>query len=604
MFTTSPTAKSSLKDKLSKTASTILNTFNDSYLIQYVSLIAIMILIHIFKSGNAIFIPAMRVEDGTSVFSFFYNNRDISNIFRFKQGYLPLLPNIIGRTALVFPTTWMPYIYSWVPLSLSLFAHSLFFSRQYREFMKSDSLRFITCILFVLMPYSKIFLFAHVDYSTWNFLLIQALIALIGFRSQSKYPMFIIFNICVWGHALSLVTLPLLLLLIFKKAGRSTAVLYLISIANILVHHQLAIGPEKAAGLLDICSDLNRLVNLFIDSFHLVINFVVFRSVFAFNIAKYTLSQYPYMSAIFFIIIMFVIKSAYHSINKKLLFVCIYFIFIISIMSLFSRSSLVEKMTQFKVGQRYTYIQSIFFYILLMEALSINLKNTYLKNIRFASLNARKYVSPVLTALCSWKTLILLFALLLNLIPLNNKNIADTSSVDGWLTKNFFHSLAHLERENSGWKNLKLSLSKGRPEWPIFVDTTWAVYDALPRINTACSRLTKYLTECEIEPTPLAQDVLSAAGLVYQLDSEYGGKRILLQTDSKIPLEVMVFGRFRHANVIREFNLTVETSEYDNEVTYRLIRDYKRRNDRFGKIVVIPQDKKSTPKLTAIKIVK
>jgi hypothetical protein len=54
-------------------------------------------------------LPSLRVEDGRDIFAYFYSNTNVSEVFRFKVGYIPFLPNLIGYGLVHLPARIIPY---------------------------------------------------------------------------------------------------------------------------------------------------------------------------------------------------------------------------------------------------------------------------------------------------------------------------------------------------------------------------------------------------------------------------------------------------------------------------------------------------------------
>ena len=140
-----------------------------NYALQYLILLLLIVEIILIRSPEKFLLPTLSVEDGTSIFSYYSFFRQPSSIFRFKSGYMPLIQNIIGYVSIWLPPRLIPYFYAGIPLSFALIAYSIFFSREYRIYVSSDSLRFIICLCIALNPLTIDLLVSNVDYSTWNF---------------------------------------------------------------------------------------------------------------------------------------------------------------------------------------------------------------------------------------------------------------------------------------------------------------------------------------------------------------------------------------------------------------------------------------------------
>lgn len=142
-------------------------------------LLVCLVIVLLARDPTVFLFPALRVEDGKDIFAYFYSHAEPREMLRFKAGYIPLLPNIIGYGLLLLPTRWIPYGFVAVPFLFSLLTYSLFFAPVYRYYIKSDVIRATICILFPLAPFFHYDIHFSVDYIIWNALLLISLILML-----------------------------------------------------------------------------------------------------------------------------------------------------------------------------------------------------------------------------------------------------------------------------------------------------------------------------------------------------------------------------------------------------------------------------------------
>ena len=123
-----------------------------------------------FRAPEVVLTPSLLWDDGSKVFAHFYEQREPAQILRFKSGYLPLIGNLIGYTAVRFPTRIIPYAFVVSALLITSATYCLFFARAFRRWFPSDLNRALMCLVFALAPISSSQIVASSDYSIWNLL--------------------------------------------------------------------------------------------------------------------------------------------------------------------------------------------------------------------------------------------------------------------------------------------------------------------------------------------------------------------------------------------------------------------------------------------------
>lgn len=123
-----------------------------------------------FRDPGVVLQPSMEVEDGTMIFQHFYLNRQVCELLRFKAGYVPLIPNILGYLSVRVPTTWAAHWLAVIPFLVSVCFCSLPFCRTYARLFPRRGAAAFTCLLLAFAPISDRLLVANTDYMIWNLL--------------------------------------------------------------------------------------------------------------------------------------------------------------------------------------------------------------------------------------------------------------------------------------------------------------------------------------------------------------------------------------------------------------------------------------------------
>ena len=214
--------------------------------VQWSALVLLIFIVIFTRAPEVLLLPSLQADDGIHVFEYFYENRGPEHILRFKAGYIPMVANIVGYLSVRLPTRLIPYGMAWLPLVITLAAYSLLFSARYRSWLESDLSRAVTCLLFALAPLSQFLLLEHTDYSIWNTLLLLILMSVTPLpRSKWEYPWWVLTNVLVWSHPLTILVVPFQGYLLFRD--KPNRILYALTILNLLLH--MVFGVEHAQAL-------------------------------------------------------------------------------------------------------------------------------------------------------------------------------------------------------------------------------------------------------------------------------------------------------------------------------------------------------------------
>ncbi|HEX2672608.1 MAG TPA: hypothetical protein VHM25_17115, partial [Polyangiaceae bacterium] len=77
--------------------------------VSWILLIGLSALILDYRCHGYFVNPDLRAEDGKMVYAFFFHSRYLGAVLRFKAGYMPLVPNVLGYVAARLPPPAAPY---------------------------------------------------------------------------------------------------------------------------------------------------------------------------------------------------------------------------------------------------------------------------------------------------------------------------------------------------------------------------------------------------------------------------------------------------------------------------------------------------------------
>src|SRR5688500_2561757 len=111
----------------------------------------------VVRCGSLFLEPTLAAEDGKRVFAYFYENRALSEVLRWKAGYLALLPNVFGFTAVRLPIEWAPRFLTIAPAFVTVLVFTLFASRTFQVVVPSRGVRLFACLALALAPVGTYF---------------------------------------------------------------------------------------------------------------------------------------------------------------------------------------------------------------------------------------------------------------------------------------------------------------------------------------------------------------------------------------------------------------------------------------------------------------
>ena len=177
-----------------------------------VSLFAGVALILFIKAPHLYLRPPLLWEDGRDLFSFYFEHREPESILRSYNGYVSLVPNLVGYCAAWIPLHWLPRTYSFCALFFNSLAFGLFCTNRFRAIVPSDTARAATCLFLAIMPLGDYAVLTATMYSLWALLLILLLMLLVPFggHGAGRVGMVVGLSLCVCSHPLSIMAMPVL----------------------------------------------------------------------------------------------------------------------------------------------------------------------------------------------------------------------------------------------------------------------------------------------------------------------------------------------------------------------------------------------------------
>jgi hypothetical protein len=209
------------------------------------TLLALLSAILVYRCHEYFLDPVLRVEDGGRVFAFFYEHREPGQLFRFKSGYLALIPNAIGFASIRLPTALAPYLLTIAPAFLALAGFAAFRAAAFARWVPSDEVRTAICLALALNPVGNFAVLCNTDYSIWSALFLLSWLVLIPLpqRTAAAIGMFVVMQILVWSHPLSIVTVPLCIFWLVRERRWAQRLLLVAMIVGHGVHAWKGIAP-------------------------------------------------------------------------------------------------------------------------------------------------------------------------------------------------------------------------------------------------------------------------------------------------------------------------------------------------------------------------
>jgi hypothetical protein len=391
-------------------------------------------------------------------------------LLRFKQGYIPLVANLVGFISVRFPTRMTPYALTWAPLFITLTTYSVFFHKRYAEYVTSDRLRFFICVLFALAPLGQFHLIELTDYSIWNTFLLLIFLSILRFPSERKVPFLLVYCVLIWSHPLTIVTLPVSIF--FLVRDKQNRVFYAVIVLNLLLHQVFGVEGSRglsARNLADWVQVLRSILEYLAE--------VSYLSIFgrkALDLVGQDTWFLPYIWGVAFFVVTLLL-CRFNQSFRKLCFVLGYYIISIVLLTFVARGKYVSDNVH--RSPRYFYIPSLFMLLIMVAAL-VHILTWVLSKAkrRFARL-------PLISA-----EGIAIGLLLIHYFVLNFSNSAPYHYGDpanGYIVRDFFQKLAEEEQRLGSYKGIYLRADK-IDDWAIVIDTradkppevtdTWVVY--------------------------------------------------------------------------------------------------------------------------------
>jgi hypothetical protein len=202
----------------------------------------------VVRCGALFLEPTLAAEDGKRVLAYFYENRGLSEILRWKAGYVALLPNVIGFTAVRLPIEWAPRFLTIAPAFVTVLVFTLFASSAFQPVVPSRGVRILACLAMALAPVGTYFFVCHTDYSIWNALFLLLLLSL---APGSRRPLgaatgFLARAFLIWSHPLTFVALPVHAFRMLRDRGVLPRVAAALLIPVQLAHLAFGLSPRRA----------------------------------------------------------------------------------------------------------------------------------------------------------------------------------------------------------------------------------------------------------------------------------------------------------------------------------------------------------------------
>jgi hypothetical protein len=423
----------------------------------YALLVLLLFLIIFIRAPEVLMLPTLRVEDGAKVFAHFYQNRGWDQLLRFKQGYIPLVANLIGFISVRFPTRMTPYVLAWIPLFIALVTYSVFFHRRYAAFVPSGRLRFFICVLFTFAPINKRHFIVLTDYSIWNTFLLLLFFSMVRFPSKYRVPFLLACCILTWSHPLAIVALPASIYFLFKDG--QNRIYYVVIIFNHLLHQIFGVEMPQGLsgrGLADFVqvavTSLGSLVDL---------SFLTFFGGETLEAVSQNARFLPYAWSIGFLAVIVILCRADKGLRRLCLILGYY---IVSITALTALTRGVDVLEHIGGSRRYVYVQSLFLLLIMAVAL-VHILTWAINKVkdRFGT-NRMTLVSAQSIAIG------LLVGYYLVQSSLNPGAYHHKYPENGYIVRDFFQRLAEEEKKLGSYQGIYLRADK-IDDWSIIIDT-------------------------------------------------------------------------------------------------------------------------------------
>jgi len=193
--------------------------------------------------------PDLRAEDGKMVYTFFFQARYWKSVLRFKAGYMPFVPNLLGYVAARLPPPAAPYFLALVPATFAAAVFTVFNAAAFRRYVPSDRLRLCCCLGLALAPLANFFLVCNTDYSIWNLLVLLLWLVLVRMPESKLLALLftLLLTVLVWTHPISIVALPATLCWLWVDKRLFSRVLHALVAAAQGLHVFYGASPHSAS---------------------------------------------------------------------------------------------------------------------------------------------------------------------------------------------------------------------------------------------------------------------------------------------------------------------------------------------------------------------
>ena len=322
------------------------------------SLVGVVTAIVVVRMHELLLDPTLRVEDGARVFAHFYVKRDLAELFRFKSGYVPLLPNAIGYLSVRLPVTLSPYFLTIVPTLLAIAAFTSFFAAPFRTLVRDDRVRFVGCVALALAPVGQYLLVSHTDYSIWSALFLALLWAMVSFPRRLGFALasFSGQQVLIWTSPVSFVLAPIHAFYLPRNRGRRERAWQLAMLFGHALHFFFGLEGPRSVLALDRFANAHAFVEAASAAYRLLARVIV-DAVFGPGSA-WARTHVPWLivawQALVLILLCVALVRPSPRMARRLLAFLAYAIVALTLTVAFTRFDL-----QRRVPQRYVYVQAL-----------------------------------------------------------------------------------------------------------------------------------------------------------------------------------------------------------------------------------------------------